>query len=682
MYSSVTNSSSLDRPKRRPLRIYASDPLIGRNLGNTATVDVENESLLPGPAGERIKVVDFNASTGNYYPPIDLGDPDLLMQGGLRPTESDPRFHQQMVYAVAMRTLENFDRALGRRIYLNRRGQPLRLFPHAFYGANAYFDDRLNAVLFGYFRADDLNPGANLPGQTVFTCLSHDIIAHEVTHAIVNRLRRNFLKASNADVLAFHEGFSDLVALFQHFSFLEVVKYQLQKTGADLRQAHELLGLAVQFGHATSAGTALRSALLHPDDRLRDDIVEPHRRGSILVAAVFDAFISVYDARTSDILLLAKVERKSTKALHPLLAQRLAGEASRVAQSLLTMCIRAFDYMPPVDVTFGDFLRAVVTADFELSPGDDLGLRAALIEGFRLRGIFPQGVTSLAEESLLWSPAPIELPPIQWKPDAMLPIILDAATRLSVGTKRRKGSDPASAESPTDLPLTSQGHEEEPAPVPPATAAQPNIAPAGAGSMPDPYGEIIGQLKRYAKENAALLLLDPAMEIEALGVHPVFRTASNGRLVIELIAQVDQTMGKLAKVDPPETSPPPQGDAGIAIAASSEAQAPASAPASATAEPEDPQQQLRLTYGGTLPKGGTTLVVGFDGRIKYCVVKPLPGVHLPLAWQAGAQTRVDLQAEYVASMDARDPGTAYYDAAEFLRRSELRASMAALHFTR
>ena len=61
------------------------------------------------------------------------------------------------------------------------------------------------------------SPGQNIPSQTVFTCLSHDIIAHEMTHAIVHRLRPYFLEPSNVDVLAFHEAFSDIVALFQRF---------------------------------------------------------------------------------------------------------------------------------------------------------------------------------------------------------------------------------------------------------------------------------------------------------------------------------------------------------------------------------------------------------------------------------------------------------------------------------
>jgi hypothetical protein len=62
----------------------------------------------------RIRVVDWDATTGRYYAPVNLDDPRILVRGGLDPDESDPRFHQQMVYAVAMTTIQHFQRALGR----------------------------------------------------------------------------------------------------------------------------------------------------------------------------------------------------------------------------------------------------------------------------------------------------------------------------------------------------------------------------------------------------------------------------------------------------------------------------------------------------------------------------------------------------------------------------------------
>src|SRR4029077_2320474 len=87
--------------------------------------------------------------------------------------------------------------------------------------------------------------------------------------------------------------------------------------------------------------------------------------------------------------------------LHPDLVNRLTAECVRTAQSVLAMCIRATDYLPPVDPTFSDFLRAMVTADFELNRADDSGLRASMIEAFRQRGIRPEAVGSLAVQSLL-----------------------------------------------------------------------------------------------------------------------------------------------------------------------------------------------------------------------------------------------------------------------------------------
>jgi hypothetical protein len=88
-------------------------------------------------------------------------------------------------------------------------------------------------------------------------------------------------------------------------------------------------------------------------------------------------------------------------ALHPDLVTRLSGECVRTAQSVLTMCIRAFDYLSPADVTFGAFLRALVTADWELNPLDEFGVRTALIEACRRRGIFAAEAGSLAVNALL-----------------------------------------------------------------------------------------------------------------------------------------------------------------------------------------------------------------------------------------------------------------------------------------
>jgi hypothetical protein len=66
------------------------------------------------------------------------------------------------------------------------------------------------------------------------------------------------------------------------------------------------------------------------------------------------------------------------------------------------MCIRALDYCPPVDVDFGDYLRALITADADLVMRDRFNYRLAVVDAFRRRGIYPCDVRSLSVESLLW----------------------------------------------------------------------------------------------------------------------------------------------------------------------------------------------------------------------------------------------------------------------------------------
>ena len=103
---------------------------------------------------------------------------------------------------------------------------------------------------------------------------------------------------------------------------------------------------------------------------------EPHDRGGILVAAVFDAFLAIYERRTADLLRLATSGSGilGPGAVHPDLVERLSDEAAKAAHHVLTMCIRALDYCPPVDITFGEYLRAIITGDYDLVEDDRLSI--------------------------------------------------------------------------------------------------------------------------------------------------------------------------------------------------------------------------------------------------------------------------------------------------------------------
>ena len=102
-------------------------------------------------------------------------------------------------------------------------------------------------LAFGYYAADE-DPGVgNIPKGTIFTCLSHDIIAHETTHALVDGLRASFLIPTGPDVLAFHEAIADLVAIFLHFQYPTVVRSALQRGVSSMP-----ISFSVASNHASS----------------------------------------------------------------------------------------------------------------------------------------------------------------------------------------------------------------------------------------------------------------------------------------------------------------------------------------------------------------------------------------------------------------------------------------------
>jgi hypothetical protein len=383
----------------RRVEIVAQDPSVKEN-GKivTAMVSIPYEDLLPGPMGYAVHVVDYDASSQTVYKPTILPTGDITAPDDI---VGDPGYHAANAYAIVMRTLQRFEFALGRRIAWGTGGPQLKVVPHAFEQANAFYSEDAEALVFGYVRSS---------GAPTFFGLSHDIIVHETTHALLDGLRDGFTEPSSPDQAALHEGLADIVALLSVFSLPEILVPFIDRVGTRARSEGEprpprgmlfresvtrsrledtvLLGLADEIrGDAPEArvNALRRSVKIKPRPNLLDEweFEEPHRRGEVLVAAVMSAFLEAWVDRITD-----------TSVSDSGLVNRawVAEEGATIADILLTMAIRAIDYTPPIHIEFGDYLSAIITADLEVRPDDSrYGLRLRLREAFKRFGIAPAG---------------------------------------------------------------------------------------------------------------------------------------------------------------------------------------------------------------------------------------------------------------------------------------------------
>ena len=428
------------------LRIIAQDPAVhyppkdGHIL--TAMAEVPIELLNPGPWGHRVQVIDYDSSTTKFREPakLTLQDDGAIVDTFAKSADSvlitEFAFHAQNVYAIVMRTLARFEYALGRRVsWAGENSHQLKAVPHAFSAANAFYSRDAEALLFGYF------PDEN--NQMVYACLSHDVVAHETTHALLDALHERYMDPSSPDQAAFHEAFADIVALLSVFSLPEVVRALLESEDPlqpikDTKHAEDeltarlrtsaLLGLAEQMGAALQQQRGLSGALRRsvqlppsPDYYVAQgefkEFRESHRRGEILVAAIMNAFVSVWAKR----LLRGYIAGQPVADL-----ERAREEGADVASYFLTMAIRSLDYMPPLHITFCDYLSALITADVVLRPDDSrYGFRDQLRKWFGLYGIKPSSGSPVPTPEGSLAPPSTALEVGAWAPIGDLPLIYD-----------------------------------------------------------------------------------------------------------------------------------------------------------------------------------------------------------------------------------------------------------------
>jgi hypothetical protein len=492
---------------RRPLRVFAFDPMTDR-FRDPVVLRVPLEPLRPGPIGRLVEVIDVDLERKRGFDGVDLDDPDVLLHQGLSPSESDPRFHQQMVYAVAMQVLETFERGLGRPLEWSK---PLGILPHATRDANVYFDPTAFALVLGVFPANAAAGSANLPGQAVHLCLSYDVIAHELTHPVLWELRKGdfqeIASAGDSDLSAFHESFADLTAVLLRASQASIVERAIRETGHRLEPRIALFSLGLQYGAAMEMGSALRSFPDEPDPSVYETTEDPYARGVTLTSALIDGLLATYREETDDLVGLHGPTRQNGW-LHPDFVRSLATECARIAGEMLQAAIAALDFLPPCGLRFGHFLAGFLTADRLLFGRRHARLRAHVIHAFHSRGLVLPSAESLGEEALLCVSPRIS-------PAIRLPYASDALLQTSGALERRRkhmvgGLRPEELEEATQEDLRARQRW---------------------------YLAVV----RWAGKHARSLKLDPDRPIQASGMAGSYRVDADGALRARVVVRLIQS---------------------------------------------------------------------------------------------------------------------------------------------
>jgi hypothetical protein len=264
----------------------------------------------------------------------------------------NPAFHQVNVFSVLNRTLDLVEEEVGHPIVW-KDGGPLVVRPHAFEGMNAYYDPMNPSLNFGYFNS----PFRRAP---VWTCLSHDIVTHELAHAILDTFRPLYLYSSDIDTSALHESFADILVMFAALQYPSVVEHVYRETGGDMRHPSLITRLAEEFGVGVfGAGVPYLRSALEGAKYAADEPKQPHVRSTIWTAAIYE------------------ILQKLAECIEPDGFDNTASGFARFINGLVKathvlkgMLIRALHYTPPTSLSMPMLARLIYEADARVYPTD------------------------------------------------------------------------------------------------------------------------------------------------------------------------------------------------------------------------------------------------------------------------------------------------------------------------
>jgi hypothetical protein len=435
------SANSLDKDTRQRLGlmmkipVFIQDPLVAieKPLLGIQEIEVRLEKGFDsGPTSSRVVVVDFNADTQRLQDPVewieengwfrsplkewlpdaprDLTDVKRLeryqaeYEAFITSAVKNPFFHQVNAWAVVQRVLEFYEhpQALGRPVPWGFDGNRLIVVPHAGYGENAFYDRATKSLQFFYF-GDPENPG--------YTCLSHDIIAHETGHAVLDGIRPLYIENPSVQTAAFHEFIGDLTAILLSLHNRDIRHFIANLTDAKLEKAKELAQIAEQFGKEVEDREYLRTAhntLTLKDPKVKDSM-SAHNVSQVLTGAMFDILIGIANKHMEKNLVgtdtqetvgaslqadseteAPKGEESSPNSPKTTQPPRKVSPKQALwwsAERFRRVALQPLDLCPPCDIQFIDYAKAVIRNDVLSNPVDPEGYRSVMLDAFHKRGL-------------------------------------------------------------------------------------------------------------------------------------------------------------------------------------------------------------------------------------------------------------------------------------------------------
>jgi hypothetical protein len=352
--------------------------------------------LLDGPVSEKVAVLDFDETTGQLvkgavFKPlsgkIKYGSYEVKNENDLHSRD----FQQVSVFGIVLKTIYMFEEAdvLGRPLTWAFKSPQLLVVPRAGEWANAFYERESHSLQFFYFNG-------------VYTCNSQDIVSHETAHAILDGIAPDLYNSITPQSLALHEAIADLTAVLMACLSDSLSVAVLEQTNGHIEDSRAFSGMAEQFqetldpnGQKLFLRDLLNNKTLNPNDKSTDkngdsNVVrrnEPHDLSEVLSGALYSVFVKMYNAEKIKIMdKFAKGEaRFGGKKIK---SEKLVYFAALwiVTQRFKRMIFRALDYLPPSEISFADYGRAIIAAD-QASHPDDKRERNWIREEFVKRGI-------------------------------------------------------------------------------------------------------------------------------------------------------------------------------------------------------------------------------------------------------------------------------------------------------